>query len=272
MATDAGEKVMNPFISKIRKSLGHSSNSDRTWETLVQKMPSCEDEHNRRLQTIRNRSHAEREALLDELIQAAGPLNLNVIPKPDIASVGAAIAEIVRKKSPEWGTQKSVVAWQHPLIQKLNLSETLAKQGVPVYYTAFGKNHGDPRSEIQEREKLREQVIASYIGITAADFCIAETATLVMKTRQGQARSVSLVPSVHIAVIESTQIIANLKELYSLLKWDPEQRAEGLSNCMTFISGPSKTADIEATLVHGAHGPRELYLFVLCEDGTSKVV
>ena len=84
-----------------------------------------------------------------------------------------------------------------------------------------------------------------------------------MKTRVGQPRCVSLLPSIHIAVIKLEQILSDLKELYTLLKWDPDEQAEGITDCMTFITGPSKTADIEATLVDGAHGPRELYLFVL---------
>lgn len=84
-----------------------------------------------------------------------------------------------------------------------------------------------------------------------------------MKTRPGQPQCVSLLPSIHIAVIRLEQVLADLKELYALLKWDPAQRTEGLTDTMTFVTGPSKTADIEATLVHGAHGPKELYIFVL---------
>ena len=49
----------------------------------------------------------------------------------------------------------------------------------------------------------------------------------------------------------------------AVLKLDPDERAESITDCMTFITVPSKAADIEATLVDGAHGPRELYLFVL---------
>jgi L-lactate dehydrogenase complex protein LldG len=66
-----------------------------------------------------------------------------------------------------------------------------------------------------------------------------------------------------VAVITLDQLLADLKELYTLLRWDPSQKTEGLTNCMTFISGPSKTADIEMVMVHGAHGPRELHLFVI---------
>ena len=117
----------------------------------------------------------------------------------------------------------------------------------------------------KERERLRKHIIDSYIGITSADFCMAETASLVMRTRAGQARSVSLVPSIHIAVIQLNQIIADLKELYAIIKSDTEGHGEGLTNCMTFISGPSKTADVEATMVHGAHGPREVYVYVITD-------
>ena len=86
-------------------------------------------------------------------------------------------------------------------------------------------------------------------------------ASLVMRTRPGQPRSVSLVPSIHIAVLRLDQIILDLKELYALVQSD----ADGLTNCMTFVSGPSKTADVEATMVHGAHGPREVYIYVMTD-------
>jgi L-lactate dehydrogenase complex protein LldG len=94
---------------------------------------------------------------------------------------------------------------------------------------------------------------------------MADTASLVMRTRPGQARSVSLVPSIHIGVIYLNQIIRDLKELYALISFDPQMQLEGLTNCMTFISGPSKTADVEATMVHGAHGPREVYVHVISD-------
>ena len=212
------------------------------------------DETRAILERLKNRTLAERKKLLATLIEAAGPINLKVISCEDLNSVTAGIVDLVRDKDPEWGHKKSVVAWQHPLIENLNLPAALSQQDVDVFFTDSNELKG---------ENLRRHVIDSYIGITAADFCMADTATLVMRTRAGQARSVSLVPAIHIAVIELNQIIADLKELYALLKWDPKVKNEGLTNCMTFISGPSKTADIEATMVHGAHGPREVHVFVI---------
>jgi L-lactate dehydrogenase complex protein LldG len=240
------------FIHKIKIALGKPlAESQRNADFFKSDMS---DETRGILERIENRTPEERKKLLATLIEAAGPINLKVISCEDINSVTAAIADLVRDKDPEWGAKKSVVAWQHPLIENLNLPEALSPQDVTVFFT-----------DVKETESgnLRQHVIDSYIGITAADFCMADSATMVMRTRPGQARSVSLVPSIHVAVIELNQIIADLKELYALLKWDPQESKEGLTNCMTFISGPSKTADIEATMVHGAHGPRQVHVYVI---------
>ena len=240
------------FIHKIKIALGKPlAESQRNVDFFKSDMS---DETRGILERIKNRTPEERKMLLATLIEAAGPINLKVISCEDINSVTAAIADLVRDKDPEWGAKKSVVAWQHPLIENLNLPEALSPQDVTVFFTDLKET---------ESGNLRQHVIDSYIGITAADFCMADSATMVMRTRPGQARSVSLVPSIHVAVIELNQIIADLKELYALLKWDPQESKEGLTNCMTFISGPSKTADIEATMVHGAHGPRQVHVYVI---------
>jgi L-lactate dehydrogenase complex protein LldG len=247
-----GNSGQAEFLRKIKKALGRQTpdpvlKADLFAETMSNATQTL-------LARIKKRSAAERQNLLDILTEAARPINLNVTPCQDVRSVSAALADLVREKVPEWGDQKSVAAWKHPLIESLNLPEVLSEQRVPVFFTDLQKT---------DSENLRRRIIDSYIGITSADFCLADTATLVMRTRPGQARAVSLVPSIHVAVIELSRVIADLKELYALLKWDPQASKEGLTNCMTLVSGPSKTADIEATMVHGAHGPREVYLFVI---------
>ena len=250
------------FMNNIKKALGHSGD-DLERQKMFFNLPMSEKDR-AILKGIENRTPQEKEKLLETMIEAAKPINLNVIVLPDAASVSSAIVELVREKEPEWGNKKSVAAWQHPLIASLNLAAALSEQNVSVcFINAVEDREAGEDLSMETREKLRQQVIDSYIGITSADFCMADTAALVMRTRPGQARSVSLLPLIHVAVIHRDQIIADLKELYALLKWDPGHRKEGLTNCMTFISGPSKTADIEATMVHGAHGPREVYIFVI---------
>ena len=243
------------FINRIKMALGKSFAESRPKTDLFRREMSAETRAI--LARIKNRSAADRKKLLETLVEAAGPIHLTVRTCVDIKAVTDAITEVVRNKDPEWGDQKRVVAWQHPLIESLKLSDALAEQGVPLFFADLQK---------MDRKNLRQRIIDSYIGITSADFCMADTATLVMRTRTGQARSVSLVPAIHIAVLKLNQIIADLKELYALLKWDPQMSKQGLTNCMTFISGPSKTADIEATMVHGAHGPREVYIFVITPE------
>ncbi len=249
------------FIGKIRSALGKSSNDPSTETDLCTSQFS--DEAKAILERIKNRSQTERQQLLDRFIEMAAPIKLNVIVLKDEDSVAAAIADLVKDKEPEWDDQKSIVTWQHPLIERLNLADALVDQNVPVRVAEFDGTESEGISAEKKRERLRQHVIESYIGITSADFCMADTASLVMRTRPGQGRSVSLVPSIHIGVIYLDQIIRDLKELYALLNFDSDVRKEGLTNCMTFISGPSKTADVEANMVHGAHGPREVYVYVI---------
>ncbi len=249
------------FISRIKKALGHSAD-DRAGMADLFDLPMSEEDRGI-LQGIRDRTVNQKQKLLTTLIEAAKPINLNVIALADESAVAEAIVELVQQKEPEWGEQKSVASWKHALIERLNLSEGLESLKVPVYVVEGGDAGGSEDLSLESRKRFRQQVIDSYIGLTSADFCMADTATLVMRTRPGQARSVSLVPSIHIAVIGIDQIVASFKELVALLKWDSRHQTEGLTNCMTFISGPSKTADIEATMVHGAHGPREVYIYVI---------
>ncbi|MFK5953840.1 MAG: lactate utilization protein [Desulfobacterium sp.] len=212
----------------------------------------------KRLENYKNRSTSQKKALLDLFMEQAALVNIQAAKVDSPASAADAIRELVCHTTPEWGHKKAVIAWDHPLIQQLNLTEKLEKDGVE-FFTTMGLDEPDTR----ERENIRTRLIESYIGITSADFCIARSATLMMRTRPRQPRAISLVPSIHVAVVTADQIIESLKELYFRLKWDENEQHEGLTNCMTFITGPSKTADIELEMVHGAHGPRQLYVYVI---------
>ena len=251
------------FFRRIRTALGQAPDVSREAGRLLAEGPS--DEELQLLDRIRRRETADRQALLERLIEAGKPINLRVTPVPDMDAARTAVVGVVDEKHPEWGEPKSVAAWRHPLIDRLGLEKPLALLQVPLRITdPIDPEAGRDRDQA-ERERQRAGIIASFMGVTSADFCLADTATLVMRNRPGQPRSAALVPSVHIAVIHLDQILADMKELFALLRWDERYRPEGLSNYMSFISGPSKTADIEATMVHGAHGPREVHLFVLTE-------
>jgi L-lactate dehydrogenase complex protein LldG len=95
------------------------------------------------------------------------------------------------------------------------------------------------------------------VGISTVQAAIAETGTLVLDSTRERHRFVSLVPPVHIAIVRGSQIYRTLGEVLTLIRKDKE-----ISPAVTFITGPSRTADIELTLAIGVHGPQELYVIV----------
>ena len=243
------------FLHTLKTALGRPAHPAPSFESLF---PDTQEAARTALvATESERRQAQKQQLLDLLMTRADPLNIQVQAFADRTTVTEAIVSLILKTTPEWGPDKAVVSWSHPLLASLGLDAALSAVGVPLAIVA---DH--------DRRWTRQQVIQSYVGITSADYCVADTATLVMKTRPGEARSVSLVPSIHVAVIEGAQIIFDLEELYARLKNDLHTFGAGLGRCTTFISGPSKTADIELNMVHGAHGPRALHIFVITGDGT----
>ena len=94
------------------------------------------------------------------------------------------------------------------------------------------------------------------VGVSTAQLAIAETGTLVLDSACERHRFVSLVPPVHIAIVNASAIVETLSDALTLI-----QKNE-ISPAITFITGPSRTADIELTLTIGVHGPQELYVIV----------
>lgn len=244
------------FIANVQAALGNPGRLQQRRDAIF----AAVDPTGRQalLDRIGQRSTEQQMQLLDRLTRQAAPLNLPVVPVSGAAAATAAICRLVREKKPEWGDSKSVAVWQHALIGELNLTDALTADHVPVHLSKTDTQHTDAA-----RAEMRARVVESFVGITAADYCLAETATLVLTSGPGRPRSISLVPSIHVAVIALNQIIANLTELYALLKQGTNGKPGNMTHCLTFITGPSKTADIELNMVHGAHGPRELHLFVL---------
>lgn len=96
------------------------------------------------------------------------------------------------------------------------------------------------------------------VGITMAQAAIAETGTLMLDSAHERHRLVSLLPPVHIAIVEASQVYLTLGEALSVLRRDDNE----VSQTVTFVTGPSRTADIELILAIGVHGPQELFVIV----------
>ncbi len=114
------------------------------------------------------------------------------------------------------------------------------------------------RTGVLDAGRLRSLCAAANIGITSADYALADTGTLVMLSSTEEARMISLLPPVHLAVIRRGRILADLDELFSF-----RPRPDLSSSSMVLITGSSRTADIEQILIRGVHGPGELHVVIV---------
>ncbi|KAB2925073.1 MAG: lactate utilization protein C [Dechloromonas sp.] len=104
----------------------------------------------------------------------------------------------------------------------------------------------------------RPAVDRDTVGITGCFCAIAETGTLLLLSGAQTPASVSLLPETHIALVDERRIVGTMEDAFALL------RAEhgSLPRALNFVSGPSRTGDIEQTIVLGAHGPRRVHLIL----------
>jgi L-lactate dehydrogenase complex protein LldG len=111
------------------------------------------------------------------------------------------------------------------------------------------------------RNEYKKALLEADLGITSCDYAIADTGTLVLISSEEQHQMISLVPMVHLCLLDASQLIENLYELLPRLKgyfdWE-----NGVPQRITLITGPSRTADIEQTLAIGAHGPTQLHVLI----------
>lgn len=101
------------------------------------------------------------------------------------------------------------------------------------------------------------------MGIAYAELGLSETGTVMLWNGGGRGRLVSLLPPVFVAVISENTIIPRLTEAMAYVRG---KMSEGLPACINFITGPSRTGDIEADLAFGVHGPGKVYVILLQEQ------
>ncbi|PKB77684.1 MAG: hypothetical protein BZY70_01430, partial [SAR202 cluster bacterium MP-SInd-SRR3963457-G2] len=106
-------------------------------------------------------------------------------------------------------------------------------------------------------------IIAADIGLTGADYAVAETGSVIVMPRKGMSRLVSVVPPVHLALVRPEDLVESLDDLFLLRRLEYHEKGGEMGSYLNFITGPSRTADIEQTLVVGVHGPKEVHLVLL---------
>ena len=103
---------------------------------------------------------------------------------------------------------------------------------------------------------------AAQVGVTGCEFLIARLGSVMVSSGQMAGRRIFVYPDIHIVIAHASQLVPDLRDALVKLRKKYERR---MPSMVTVITGPSRTADIEKTLVVGVHGPKEVYCF-LVED------
>ncbi len=165
-------------------------------------------------------------------------------------SLDALRSQIVGRTTAE--STREMVRANTALLAELELDRALEEQGVSVHVCELG-----PLGPV--REAHRAAAARAAVGLCEADFGIAESGTLALLHRPGQNRLVSALPPVHIAVLQVTNLVPDLPAFFERLSREGIEPGSALS----FITGPSRTADIEFVLTTGVHGPGSLHVVLV---------
>lgn len=148
----------------------------------------------------------------------------------------------------------SVIGWDLDQIGLPGLPELLAARGItPAKADVRGEGR---KARLQELEPIP-------ICLSGAELAIAESGTLLLRHGPGKPRIASLLAPCHIAVIFRHQLVRGLGEALALLAQRYGDDIFGPTSNLTFITGPSRTADIEMTLSLGIHGPPQIHVIVV---------
>ena len=149
------------------------------------------------------------------------------------AEIDSAVKALVEEQNVHKAT-----AWETPYLRQLGITEILNSLGV----------------ELVPPNASKHEMALCDLGVTEADYLLPETGTLVLKSSAQKPRAVSLLPRIHLAIVRPEMLRADLHQVFAEAKDLPY---------LVFITGPSRTADIELTVTLGVHGPKNLFIWML---------
>ena len=171
---------------------------------------------------------AEMETFLNEIKKLSG-VGRNLLPSEIDSELKALIQEQNIRRA---------TVWETPRLKLLGIAEILNSLGVDLV---------SPNAD-------KYEMATCDLGVTEADYLLPETGTLVLQSSAGKPRAVSLLPRVHLAIVRPEMLRADMHQVFA----EAKDR-----HYLLFITGPSRTADIELTVTLGVHGPRNLYVWMM---------
>lgn len=145
-----------------------------------------------------------------------------------------------------------IITWDDPRFRQFGLNTLLERTDVSVW------------GEESSRDMMIRKAEEADVGVTFADYTLAESATVVLKNGGGKGQSVSLLPTYYIAIILRSTLVPRMSQAAKAIHEHVES-GERIPSCINFISGPSNSGDIEFNLVVGVHGPVKA-CYVLVDD------
>lgn len=176
--------------------------------------------------------------MYESFVTKARALGTEVYRVDDPASAGQLIERLLR----EAGAKKVALA-PAPLLDALDMKKVVSAAG----------------AELLTAGTVRQRAGEADLGITAFDLAIAETGTLVQDAAALDRRLISMLPPVHLAVVPAYRLVATFRQAVEALA------AGEIPGYLAFVSGPSRTADIERVLTIGVHGPGRLIVIFIDE-------
>ncbi len=162
----------------------------------------------------------------------------------DMEDAKSKVISVLRREN-----TKKVILWESRLLKDMDLFHILETEQIQsILPSQIYKG---------DRKALFNELSEADTGITECLYGISENGSVVLESRKGMERITSLIPPHHIAILPSSRIVESINEVFK------DKRC--VDSCMTFISGPSKTADIELTLILGIHGPKSLDIIIAKE-------
>jgi L-lactate dehydrogenase complex protein LldG len=190
-------------------------------------------------------------------IMATALANRNPGPQPAVASEPHALLERFRLKSEQASSTVEIVATEADV--PAAVARYLAAMKLPNSAVAWASLAALDWAGAGVKIEARGARDADLVGITGCFCAVAETGTLMMCSSPDTPAAVSLLPETHIAVVSAARIVPYMEDAWNMA------RAElgSLPRAVNFISGPSRTGDIEQTIVLGAHGPYRVHLVIV---------
>lgn len=191
---------------------------------------------------------AERRQLREKFIQEWTTLGGKAFSIKDRNELGQALKQIIQERQ-----LQKIMAWDHPELENLKLTEIFSDTQASFVCCPVGK----------QGNEWRGNVAAMDAGVVWADMAMAETGTIVLPSvTSGQPATVCVLPLTLIAIFTTAQLVDGLASVMKELK---KRYGSNLPITTTFISGPSRTTDIEMVLTIGVHGARYVYAVILEE-------